>query len=269
MPQITKITTQKKRTDRYNIYMDYGKGEEYAFSVDEEVLLKFKLKKGTDIDEFDLADIQFYDEIQKTFTTALNFLSHRMRSELEVRAHLKKKEIDEPIIQEAIHKLYNYSYLDDLAFAQSFVRTQINSGNKGPITIRLELKEKGINEQITEQALLLYPLEIQEEYARRIAEKMFAKEKNISERALKQKLEQTLLRKGFSMNVIAEALQNASMEKDRDEEWDSLCHQAEKAHRRLQKYTGYEYEQRMKQALFRKGFPIDSIERYLSRFNGQ
>ncbi|RFU62990.1 recombination regulator RecX [Peribacillus glennii] len=269
MPQITKITTQKKHTDRYNIFIDYGKGEEYAFSVDEEVLLKFQLKKGKDIDDFDLADIQYHDDIQKAFTLALNFLSYRMRSEAEVRAYLKKKEIDGPIVQEAVHKLYQYKYLDDLEFAKAFVRTQMNSGQKGPVTVRMELKEKGIDDKKIEDALPLYTFELQEEHARRLAEKSIAKEKNISERALKQKLEQTLLRKGFSTDVIVEALLNVNLEKDSDEEWGSLCHQAEKAHRRLQKYTGFEYEQRMKQALFRKGFSIDSIERYLSEYVDQ
>ncbi|WP_237705200.1 RecX family transcriptional regulator [Bacillus coahuilensis] len=31
------------------------------------------------------------------------------------------------------------------------------------------------------------------------------------------------------------------------------------------KYTGYEYEQRMKQALYRKGFSIQEIERLLTQ----
>lgn len=61
MPNITKITTQKKRKDRYNIFVD----EKYAFSVDEEVLLKFQLKKGMELDDLLLAEIQFHDEIQK------------------------------------------------------------------------------------------------------------------------------------------------------------------------------------------------------------
>ena len=96
MPIITKITTQKKRTDRYNIFVD----EKYAFSVDEEVLLKFQLKKGKEIDSLVLSQIQFHDEIQKAFTAALDYLSYRMRSEAEVRLFLKKKEIEEPIINE-------------------------------------------------------------------------------------------------------------------------------------------------------------------------
>ena len=38
---------------------------------------------------------------------ALGYLSYRMRSEAEVRLFLKKKEIEEPLINETIHKLYH------------------------------------------------------------------------------------------------------------------------------------------------------------------
>ena len=55
MPIITKITTQTKRTDRYNIFID----EKYAFSVAEEVLLKFQLKKGKEIDSLLLSQIKY------------------------------------------------------------------------------------------------------------------------------------------------------------------------------------------------------------------
>lgn len=42
MPFITKISTQKKNTERFNIFLD----EKYAFSVDADVLVRFDLKKG-------------------------------------------------------------------------------------------------------------------------------------------------------------------------------------------------------------------------------
>jgi regulatory protein len=260
MPNITKITTQKKRTDRYNIFVD----EKYAFSVDEEVLLKFQLKRGTALDDLLLAEIQFHDEIQKAFTDALNYLSYRMRSESEVRLYLKKKDIEEPIIKEAIHKLYSFSYLDDLEFAKAYVRTHVNGGNKGPITLKLELKEKGIQDKLLEQALKEYPFEIQVEHAKMLAGKSIKKEKNISERALRQKVEQMLTRKGYPRDVIFDALEDVSVEKDEDEQWNSLCHHAEKLQRRYKSYEGFEYEQKMKQALYRKGFPIEFIDRYLS-----
>ncbi|SFC85170.1 regulatory protein [Bacillus sp. OV322] len=264
MPKITKITTQKKRADRYNVYIDHGKGEQYAFSVDEEVLIKFQLKKGRELEEFDLADIQYHDEIQKAFTMALNYLSHRMRSEKEVRLYLKKKEAEEPIIQEAIHKLYHYKYLDELEFAKAFVRTYANGGNKGPFTIDMELKEKGIADSVRVQAMNEYPIDLQIEHARSLAEKSLKKEKNISKTALSQKIEQNLLRKGFSRDIIMEALRDVKVEKSQGEEWEALSLQAEKISRRNQKYTGSEYRQRMKQALYRKGFDIGLIDRYLN-----
>ena len=55
-----------------------------------------------------------------------------MRSEAEVRLFLKKKEIEEPLINEVIHKLYPFNYLNDLDFAKAYVRTHVNGGNKGP-----------------------------------------------------------------------------------------------------------------------------------------
>ena len=51
----------------------------------------------------------------------------------------------------------------------------------------------------------------------------------------------------------------------RDEEMDALRYQAEKLERKYAKYTGYEYEQKMKSALYRKGFALEQIEKYLSQ----
>ena len=77
-----------------------------------------------------------------------------------------------------------------------------------------------------------------------MAEKSIKKEKNISERALKQKLEQMLSRKGFSHDCIVIALEDVKMEKDDEEEWDSLCFHAEKIVRRYRAYEGFSFNKR-------------------------
>ncbi|RFU68153.1 recombination regulator RecX [Peribacillus saganii] len=265
MAIITKITTQKKRSDRYNVYVDKGKGEEYGFSVDEEVLIKFQLKKGKEIDEFDFTDIKFYEDIQKAFTMALHYLSHRMRSETEVRVHLRQKEVEDPIIQEAIHKLYHFQYLNDLEFAKAYVRTQMNSGTKGTSLITMELKEKGISDQDIEEAIQEYPYELQLDNAMKFAEKTVQKNQKTSEREKLQKLEQSLMRKGFPRDIITDVLNGLTTAADENAQWEALCHQAEKARRRYQHFEGLQYEQKMKLALYRKGFHIEQIERYLEQ----
>ncbi|WP_026693424.1 recombination regulator RecX [Peribacillus kribbensis] len=263
MARISKITAQKKRTDRFNIYVDKGNGAEYAFSVDEDVLIKFDLKKGKEINEFDFVEIGFNDDIQKALNSALHYLSSRIRTETEIRNFLKKKEYGESIIQEVIHKLYSYDYLDDGEFAKAYVRTQMNSSLKGRGVIYRELKEKGVPEEAIQTGLLEYPVDKELENAAKIAEKTLKQAKSSSQREAVQKTEASLMRKGFSREIIQEVIKEADIEKEEDAEWEAIVIQGMKAHRRCQKYTGYEYTQKMKQTLFRKGFPTDMIERFL------
>ncbi|MFE8698720.1 recombination regulator RecX [Cytobacillus sp. FJAT-53684] len=262
MSTITKITVQKKKSDRYNIFLD----EKYAFSVDEDVLIKHQLKKGMEIDDFFLSEISYQDDIRKSYNLAIQYLSRRMRSEGEMRKHLKEKEVDESIIQEVIHKLYEYSFLNDEEFAVAFVRTAMNTTDKGTGTIRRELKEKGIMDALIDSALTEYPFEKERDRAIKLCEKFVQKNTRDSSIVMKQKLEQLLIRKGFPFSTIQAAIAEIQMDKAEDEEMHALRAQAEKAHRKYGKLTGYEYEQKMKQTLFRKGFAFELIEQVLDEF---
>jgi|SRR3954453_19028955 regulatory protein len=264
MPILTKITTQKKNKERYNIFMDEGKGEQYAFSVDEAVLIKYQLKKGMELDDLFLTEIHYEDDIRKAYNLALHYLTRRIRSEAEVRTYLLEKEIDAPIIQEVIFKLYEYQFLNDEQYAIAYVRTQMNTTDKGIILIRRELKERGISDVLIDQALTEYPYGAQVETAQKICEKIVGNNRKDSDKALKQKLEQRLVRKGFSFDIIADAIEKTQLERN-DDAMEALVYQAEKLQRKYAKDTGYEYKQKMKSALYRKGFALDQIEKYLSR----
>lgn len=267
MAIITKITTQQKNHDRYNIFMDDGKGEEFAFSVDSDVLIKFQLKKGMELDDFSLLEIQFQDDIRKAYHLAVQFLARRIRSEKEIRDYLQKKAIKEPIIQEVVHKLKSQQYLNDSEYAFAFVRTMVNTTDKGPDIIKQELKEKGIAEKIIIQALAEFPPELQLDKAVNVGKKFFKKPSKDSLKIQKQKVEQLLYRKGYSFELIQIALQETVPKEETDAELEAIRHQGEKAHRKYSQYSGFEYQQKMKQALYRKGFSIELIEKFLAEKN--
>ena len=267
MTIITKITTQQKNQDRFNVFMDYGKGkgEEFAFSVDSDVLIKFKLKKGMELDDFSFLEIQFQDDIRKAYSLAINYLARRMRSEKEIVDYLVQKEVDEPIIKEVIHKLTSQHYINDQEYAVAYVRTQANTTDKGPNVIKKDLKEKGVAEGILIQALEEFPLEQQMEKAIKISEKFYQKNAKVSLKVQQQKLEQLLLRKGYSYEVINFALNETEVPKQgEDEEMEAVRFQGEKVHRKYSHLEGFEYQQKIKQALYRKGFTMDLIERFIA-----
>ncbi|VEF48875.1 regulatory protein RecX [Bacillus freudenreichii] len=259
MPIITKISVQKKNQNRYNIFLD----NVYAFAVDEDVLIKYHLTKGKELSDHDLTRIQHEDEIRKAYHSAVQFLSYRMRSALEISAHLKKKEWPDRIIDVVLQELTSQKYIDDLEFAKAYVRTYANSGKKGPLVLKRELEQKGITEQKINEALTEYNKEKQVMDAIQLGNKYAAQNKKLSERMLKQKLEHSLSIKGFPPDIVQSAMEAIDYEKDEETEWEALKIEAEKAKRRNKKYSGYEYRQRMQQALFRKGFTMGLINRFL------
>ncbi|HZG69960.1 MAG TPA: recombination regulator RecX [Chondromyces sp.] len=260
MPVITKISTQQKNQDRYNIFLD----DAYAFSVDEEVLIRFNLKKGMILDQDTLAKIQGEDVVRKAINSAVHFLARRMRSEKEVTDYLTKKEYAPEAIKRAIPHLYKLHYLDDRQFAEAYTKTQIHTTDKGPKLIEIELREKGVKEEWIVQALEAFTQEDQLEKAAVLASKACRKYRKESPIAQRQKTEQVLIRKGYPREIVRKALDLAEAGGE-EEQLEALMYQAEKAHRRYKGYSGGEYRQKMKQFLYRKGFPIEQIEKAIEK----
>lgn len=263
MTVITRITTQKKHRGRYNVYIDRGEGEEFGFGVSEDVLVTYALSKGKDIDEDQLKEIIFEDEIKTAFNLAVNFLSYRMRSVKEIQNYLRKKDIRSDVIDQVINRLEKQQYVDDAEFARAFVESRKRTSSKGPAVIYQELHKKGVPDGTIMKALERFSFDEQVTTATRFAEKQAKRHRNKSTRQMQQAILQTLIGKGFDRDVIEAAIQKTELEKDENDEWQALVVQAEKAHRKYQKYEKPEYEQRMKQHLYRKGFPFEMIERYL------
>lgn len=262
MPVITKIARQKNNNERYNLYLD----EKYAFSLDEAVLIKYQLSKGKVIEAFTLDEIVFDDEVRKAYNKGINFLSYRMRSEHEVKQKLLQNEFGEAVILEAIRKLYEYGFLNDESFTKALVETQKKNNKKGPTAIRQELKKKGIEKDLQEKVLGNYSEEEQVGIARTLAEKIVNQSQDKTPRQIKQKVQDTLQRKGYNFTIISQALSTFELEKNVDEWIDIIAKQGDKIWRKhASKYKGNDLRRRIKTALYQKGFPAEQIDLYIEK----
>lgn len=267
MAKITRVTTQKKNKNRFNIYIDRGQGESYGFSVDEDIMIEYMLRKGMELDESLIKTLVEKDNFHKVFTLALNYLSYRMRSEKEIRVYLLDKEVEEEKIAYVIDRLKQEGYLDDQEFANSLVRTRILTSSKGPLLVKKELIEKGISLTMADEALTYYPYEAQLEKASKWVEKKLRMDGKKSFRQQLQSTKQTLLQKGFSQDVIKEVMEEKESDKDENAEWDAVVYNGEKALRKYSsKAEGYELKQKVKGALYRKGFSFELIEHFLDEY---
>lgn len=262
--KIMRIQVQQKQKDRYNIFLNRENGdEEFAFSVDEAVLIEYRLHKGMEVSEGLIDELTRKDTVHKAYNLAVRYLSYRMRTEKEMERYLTEKEIDPEHIGQVMARLIKESLLDDSLFAEMFVRTRINTSNKGPLLIQKELIEKGVRVPIAENAVQQYPFDEQIKKVQRFAEKKL-RQRNKSFRSQMQQLKAQLMQKGFTQDAIREGLAGMEEQKDEEKEWEALVNQGTKLMgKHEKKFEGYELRQKITEGLYRKGFPFDLIQQFL------
>jgi len=199
---ITRIEYQKN-INRVNIYID----SKFAFGLTDEIRYKYGLKVNDEIEQEFIDDILEAEELNKVIYNALNLLSYRQRSEKEVYDALKRKGFDVANIEKAIEYLKGYKYLDDNAFATSFINDKKHLNKLGSTRIKYELIKKGVSKEIIETIL---DIDSAEEYeiALELASKKINSYKGQDRNAIYRKLGGFLQRKGYPYDIVSKVLGN-------------------------------------------------------------
>lgn len=144
---------------------------------------------------------------EKFYNSSLRFLSYRPRSEKEIRDNLVKKKAPQEIIESIISKLKEQRFLNDEEFAQFFVKSRISNRPKAVRVIKMELKRKGISEELIEKTIGDKELEVNDmDTARRLVEKKIDKYKALPRQEIYQKLGSFLARRGFDWDTVKRAI---------------------------------------------------------------
>lgn len=261
---ITKISKQKKTPDRYNIFLD----DIYEFSVSEDILVTFHLRKGLTLSENDINEIMDNDSWHRFYTQAIQFLSYRMRSEQEMRVYFHKKEVTPPIIEGIIAKLKENKYINDSDFANAFVRDRMHQSSKGPVLIVQELTEKGVSISIANEAIKQYSKKKQFEKAFAWAKKQQKRKNRKSYQQQNEQLKVKLAQKGFDSEVVQAVFQEVKQDMNEQEELAAIAFHADKLYKRYaKKYTGIELKMKLKAGLYRRGFQSDLINEYVEKLD--
>jgi regulatory protein len=201
---ITKIETQEKNPKRKSIYLD----EQFAFGLDQETVYRYGLREGNRLAQKKIDEILKSEERRRAKEKALNYLSYRARSEKEIKDKLKKKEFPGTIIDEVISDLKRLNLVDDFEFASLWIKDRLEHKPKGERVLKLELLKKGIKKEIIQKALEeFYPSKTEEmEIALELVKKRERRYKDLDKMVAKRRLFNFLLRRGFSYEVVREAL---------------------------------------------------------------
>ncbi len=134
-------------------------------------------------------------------------LTVRDRSRHELRERLERKFSHEETT-EALDYLAGLGYLDDLSVAQNYVHYRNRQRPTGNYLLRLELRNKGIQDDYIEQ--VLNPAEVEYELAVNLAKQRFSTLERLEVNVVMRRLHGLLERRGFpaalARRVVGELL---------------------------------------------------------------
>ncbi|MGM0499673.1 MAG: regulatory protein RecX [Bacillota bacterium] len=140
-------------------------------------------------------------EFSKARNKAFKLLSYRERTIKEIEDRLRKKEFEENVIKAVVDFLLDNDYLNEERFAEMWIRSRKNNHPRGRKLIYKELKNKGVNQRIINNALNKYLSEEEEiEMAKYLKDKWLRR--RTEEDSSSYKLKNYLANKGFRYDLV-------------------------------------------------------------------
>jgi len=146
MKKVTAVRSGK-RGKRVNVYLN----DKFAFSLEAEVAVKEGLRTEQALSEDEIESLKKADLFQRCLNAAFNFLSYRPRSESELRQRLNRRGFDSDNVAAVLTRLKEQGLVDDLAFAQFWKDNRESFRPRSQWLTRLELRQKGVAEEIIER----------------------------------------------------------------------------------------------------------------------
>lgn len=192
--KITALKLQKRNKNRVNVFLD----GEYAFGLTK--IVAAWLQVGQELTEDKINQLQEQDQKEIALQRAINFVNYKPRSENEVRKNLKKKKIEEDVIEEVIERLVSGGLVNDHDFAQLWVENRSEFRPRGRQALRMELRQKGIKDEVIESAIADLD---EDKLAYQAAKKQARKYQQLEWQDYRKKMYGFLARRGFNYGIIS------------------------------------------------------------------
>lgn len=249
-----KILKFKKTTkDRYKVYLDNGD----IISLYENVIINNNLLITKEIDDDKLKNLIKENDDEYAYNMAINYISIRMRSEREIKEYLKRKQIDELLIDDIVKKLNKNGLLNDFNFSKAYVNDALLLTTKGPNKIKQDLYKLGVKTEIIDEVMSDIDKDIlKEKLSNLVAKKLNIASNKGSSNTIKLKLVNYFYNLGYDKKMILDELSNYKISVDVEKlqkEYDKLYNKYKN------KYDGEKLKYFILSKLYSKGYTNEDI----------
>lgn len=205
--KITALT--KSKGTRFRVDVD----DEYWYILDAELIYQFGLKTGLEVEEEFLEEVKNAAECRKARERAFYLLESREHSKKELIDKLCRS-VSYEIAEETAGRMEELGLIHEDAYARRLAEYLVNVKKRGPRRVRLEMRQRGIPEDLIDAAL--EEAEPKEDMLEELVRRKYAR--YLGDEKGKNKVLQTLMRLGHSYYDALSAVETVENELTEDEE---------------------------------------------------
>lgn len=245
------IKFKKMSGSKYKVFFSNG----LSIIIHEDIILKYNILVNKHISNEQLELMQTDNNNYIIYDLALKYINIKLRCEREIKEYLKKKNIEDNLIDNVIDKLKNDGYLNSKVYIKSYIYDKFNINNIGPLKIKKDLINLGFNEEDIDKEIDKIDRDHLLTKLNRMIDKKISLTKNYSGYILRKKIIDYFINKGFELSDIEFILK----EKDLYNKNQLRIEYNKMYNKYSKKYSGFELEKIIKQKLYQKGFNYDDI----------
>ena len=250
------VKFKKVSNDKYKLYLDNGD----IISLFEDVIVKNNLLMKKCISSEKIDDLINQNNEFDVYHTAIKYITIKMRSKLELKNYLIKKQTSEELINSTINRLSKEGYINDLLFAKAFINDQVNLSFNGPLKIKRKLLEHGVEEEICNNEIA----KIDEGFIKEKLSKLLKKQLRIktgSANLVKIKLLNYFINLGYEKSMILNELSKVCIKTDDKK----LKREYEKLYNKYKdKYDKEKLTYVLSSKLYLKGYTKEEVKSIIS-----
>jgi regulatory protein len=152
------------------------------------------------------------DPVEQARAVCLRLLTGTPRTRQQLADALRKREIPEEAAEEVLSRFEEAGLIDDIAFADAWVESRHHSRGLARRALARELRSKGVDAQVVEEAVGQLDPEREEETARALVERKLRSTRGIDREKRIRRLAGMLARKGYgeglALRVVRQALED-------------------------------------------------------------
>lgn len=150
---------------------------------------------------------------EKQESRARNVLLHQLarsaKSTSQLRKILEQREISPDIAEKVLERFTEVGLIDDAAYAETIVNSRRNYKGLAKSAIKRELNEKGVSQELVEEAISGITAEDDYESAKQLATRRFGQMAHLEKEVRTRRLAGYLQRKGYASSAVFAAIKFA------------------------------------------------------------